>query len=50
MHDQTDPRRPTARPVARHADTSPSASIRGAVGIIVMLMLTWGAIVAAGLH
>lgn len=50
MPHPTDPRRPAARLAARHTDTSASASIRGAVGIIVMLMLAWSAIVTVGLH
>ena len=39
----------TARSVARRADAAVSASISAAVGIIAVLMLAWGAIVATGL-
>jgi len=39
----------TVRGVARRADPAGSASIFGAVGIIAVLMLAWGAIVATGL-
>jgi len=39
----------TARSVARRADAAESAAIFGAVGIIAVLMLVWGAIVATGL-
>jgi hypothetical protein len=45
MHQSTEPHR-TVRGVARRADTAGSASISGAVGIIAVLMLAWGAIVA----
>jgi hypothetical protein len=49
MHRPTDPHR-RLRAVARQADTAAAASFLGAVRIIVMLMLTWGAIALAGLH
>jgi hypothetical protein len=39
----------TARSVARRADAAGSAAIFGVVGIIAVLMLVWGAIVATGL-
>ena len=39
----------TVRSVARRAHAAGSASISGAVGIIAVLMLAWGAIVATGL-
>ena len=49
MHQSTQPRHRTVRTVARRADTGPT-SILGAVGVIAVLMLTWGAIVATGLN
>jgi hypothetical protein len=45
----TDPRRRAPRAIARRANASASGSIRGAFGIIMILMLAWGAIVASGL-
>ncbi len=45
-----DPRRRAGHAIARRGNVSASASILGAVIIIVMLMLAWGAIVASGLH
>jgi hypothetical protein len=50
MHQSTEPRHRTVRSVARRVDTTGSASIFGAVGIIAVLMLAWGAIVATGLN
>jgi len=50
MHQSTEPRHRTVHSVARRADAAGSASIFGAVGIIAVLMLTWGAIVATGLN
>jgi hypothetical protein len=46
MHQSAEPRHHTVRSVARRADVAGSASISGAVGIIAVLMLAWGAIVA----
>jgi len=50
MHQSKEPRHRTVRSVARRADAAGSASIFGALGIIAALMLTWSAIVAAGLN
>ena len=50
MHQSTELRHRSDRGVARRVDTAGSASIFGAVGIIAVLMLTWGAIVATGLN
>ena len=50
MLQSTEPRHRTVRSVARHVDTTGSASIFRAVGIIAVLMLAWGAIVATGLN
>jgi len=50
MRQSTEPRHRSDRSVARRVDTAGSTSIFGAVGIIAVLMLTWGAIVATGLN
>jgi hypothetical protein len=49
MRHPTDPRDRVPRAIARRANASAAASVRGAVGIIVILMLAWGAIVVSGL-
>jgi hypothetical protein len=49
MEHPAEPRHRNAQAISRRTNASASASIRGAVGIIVMLMLAWGAIVASGL-
>jgi hypothetical protein len=48
MHPTSAPRRRHARAVARRA-AAPQSSLAGAVGIIVLLMLAWGSLLATGL-
>jgi hypothetical protein len=48
MHPTSAPRRHHARAIARHA-AAPQPAVAGTVGIIVLLLLAWGGLVATGL-
>lgn len=48
MLHRTDPPHRTARAIARRTDAS--VCMPGTVGVIVLLMLVWGGIVASGLY